>query len=191
MKSTTPPQPPPLFCSTWPITIPIPTLSALLNPHILFELVTSILATSIALIMAIGMLLLCISTLEYLSCISGITHKDGKSITAGFFDSLLDSYFLAPTCMGPDLGVGLQALEIDGFGFDAICSIGLFILVVVPKGFIEGKITRILLKQVLKLLWRLGWCGRSGGLESVADGEMEGTAEAEMKMKTGRDKPEG
>jgi hypothetical protein len=98
------------------------------------------------------MLLLCISTLEYLSYISGITYKDGRSITAGFFNSLLDSYFLAATYIGPNLGVRLQALEINGLSFDAIYSIGLLVLIVVLKGFIEGKITRMLLKQVAKLL---------------------------------------
>jgi hypothetical protein len=52
------------------------------------------------------------------------------------------------------------------------------LIVMIPKGMVEGRVVRMLLKQVGKLVQRWGWYKKS-----AADGEVEGMEEAEVEMK--------
>jgi hypothetical protein len=69
-----------------------------------------------------------------------------------------------------------------------VCVKCCLLVVMIPKGFVEGRIVRWLLVQRAKPLQRsvLGW--RGGGLEGTADGEVEmeveGLAETEIQIKS-------
>jgi hypothetical protein len=172
MNSTTP-----LLSKTWPLTTPIRSLSALLDPHVLFEVVSSICVWSIELILIICGFLVLMSSLEHLVCVLGVTDKDNQAVTMGFLNFILDPYILAAICIGPDFSLGFEILEIDGFGLDSLCSVGLLLAVVVPKGLIEGRIVYTVLSQGVKLVQRWKKYRRGRNVKETTDEQTEMDAE--------------
>jgi hypothetical protein len=86
---------------------------------------------------------------------------------------LLNNDMLVAFCIGPNLDIGYKDLGIEGFGMESLCRIGGLVVVVVLKGYIEGRITCAVLKEGRE--WLDGWEGytKNGGLGGVADGKTE------------------
>jgi hypothetical protein len=59
-----------------------------------------------------------------------------------------------------------------------VCVICCLLIVMIPKGKVEGRVVHMLLKQAGKLVQRWGWYKKS-----AADGKVEGIEEAEVEMK--------
>jgi hypothetical protein len=97
-----------------------------------------------------------------------------------------DLYTITWFCIGFDTSRARGRLDhiiIVNRDIGSVCVVCCLLIVMIPKGKVEGRVVHILLKQVGKLLHIWGWCGRSGGLEAAAEEEVEGVAEIETEMK--------
>jgi hypothetical protein len=170
--------------------------------HILFLLVASetfsygilltILSKSFALIIAITLMPIITLPLDYFLSLVNIIDNDTKPITSLYL-TMLDipspdlpppgkrTRFLinaAALCGGLDVSVGSRVLGIDdisfdNFSFDSVCSVGILLAVVIPKGFIEGGIVSTVVLQEMKLLRRLMEYRRSKNVDSDVNGIVE------------------
>jgi hypothetical protein len=175
--------------------------------HILFLLVASetfshgilltILSKSFALIIAITLMPIITLPLDYFLSLVNIIDNDTKPITSLYL-TMLDipspdlpppgkrTRFLinaAALCGGLDVSVGSRVLGIDdisfdNFGFNSVCSVGILLAVVIPKGSIEGGIVSTVVLQEMRLLRRLMEYRRSKNVDRDVNGivkKQEGT----------------
>jgi hypothetical protein len=64
-----------------------------------------------------------------------------------------------------------------------VCVICCLLVVIVPKGIVDGTIARMLMKQAAKLLQIWEWYRRSSDVDGISDGEVEMKAEDKVEMK--------
>jgi hypothetical protein len=92
-----------------------------------------------------------------------------------------DLYTITWFCIGFDISRARGRLDhiiIVNRDIGNVCVMCCLLIVMIPKGMVEGRVVRMLLKQVGKLVQRWGWYKKS-----AADGEVEGMEEAEVEMK--------
>jgi hypothetical protein len=167
------------------ITTQLTTLLALLIQLFLLipNILHDILSESIAYTIVIALIFALTSTLDHLMYLFGISIGDkDETFTSVFSEFLFDMDILTAICIGIRLGPGYRDLGIEDFGIKSLYSIGLLLLVVVPKGFIEGKITRMLLKQGAELLQ--SWKGDRR--REIAEGDVYSIAEKQEEASTRR-----
>jgi hypothetical protein len=101
-----------------------------------------------------------------------------------------DLYTITWFCIGFDISRARGKFDhiiIVNRDIGNVCVMCCLLIVMIPKGKVEGRVVRMLLKQVGKLMQRWGWYEKS-----TAEGEVEGIEETmtEMKVKTEVNKEE-
>ena len=207
MNTTTPP-----LIETDTLAIPTSTALYILSNYLLSSIVSlgcsmlsSILTKSLALILVIAIYLLASSIIDYILSLLGITTDEDMPPCTSHLLSILDmrfspsaapidaqqqkhqnSYFLQNTtavCMGLDFGPRVKALGLDKLGIENLCKVGLLLIVMVPKGYIERRIVYVVVNRGLSLL--KGWMGlrEADGDVGDAGAKVDKGEEEEMKSK--------
>lgn len=61
-------------------------------------------------------------------------------------------YNTTAICIGPELGYSFKALELGIFSIEGLCKVGLLLAVVVPKGYVEGRIVYMVVTRGVKVV---------------------------------------